>query len=101
MSKVTVTPVSNLGGNPTSAQNTINDNFDALQEQIDELVSRDGEAPNTMQANLDMNSKRLLNLPYAATGGEPVTLAQLEAYVEGGTTPSGNVIRAIGMLPLS
>lgn len=62
MSKVSLGSVSNLSGNPGSAQTTINDNFTTVSEQLDLLVSRDSESPNTMLNSLDMNSKEILNL---------------------------------------
>lgn len=48
----------------TSANNnitTLNANFSALRSAFTNFVSRDGETPNTMTANLDMNSQEILN----------------------------------------
>jgi len=48
----------------TSANNTVstlNSNFTALNTQLDNTVSRDGSTPNTMTADLDLNSNDLLN----------------------------------------
>lgn len=67
MSKITVNNVSNITGNPGSAATTINNNFQTIADQIDLLVSRDAESPNTMQNDLDMNSNEILNL------GSPTT----------------------------
>lgn len=64
----------------------LNANFDAIETAIDNTLSRDGSSPNTMSANLDMDSNRIVNLPDATTGSEPLTLAQWE---EGATnTPT-------------
>ena len=57
----------------------LNANFATIEAAFENTLSRDGTAPNMMQANLDMNSYRILNLPNAATSGEPVTLGQLTA----------------------
>ena len=57
----------------------LNSNFDAIEAAFEKTLFRDGTAPNTMLANLDMNSYRILNLPNAASNGEPVTLGQLTA----------------------
>lgn len=62
MSKVNLNSITNLSGNPGSAETNINANFAALQAQIDLLLSRDGEAPNPMLADLDMNSHNLINV---------------------------------------
>jgi len=48
----------------TSANNTVstlNSNFNALNTQLDNTISRDGSTPNTMTADLDLNSNDLLN----------------------------------------
>lgn len=76
MAKILLQDVVNLQ-NETSATNRINDNNSRLETAIDNTLSRDGSSPNAMLANLDMNSHRILNLPLAVSGSEPVTLAQM------------------------
>jgi len=39
----------------------LNDNFEALRDAFDNTLSRDGSTPNTMGADLDMNSNDILN----------------------------------------
>ena len=39
----------------------LNANFEALNNAFDNTVSRDGSTPNTMSADLDMNSKDVIN----------------------------------------
>jgi len=64
----------------------LNSNFNAIETAIDNTLSLDGSTPNSMSANLDMDSNRIVNLPDATTGSEPLTLAQWE---EGATnTPT-------------
>ncbi len=62
MAKYTPTTVSNIGGNPNSAQNTINQNFEDISTAIEVTLSRDGTLPNQMEADLDMNSNDILNV---------------------------------------
>ena len=57
----------------------LNQNFALIEAAFENTLSRDGTIPNTMSANLDMNSKRILNLPNAASNNEPVTYGQLMA----------------------
>jgi hypothetical protein len=57
----------------------LNANFALIETALENTLSRDGTSPNPMSASLDMNSNRILNLPTAATNGEPVTLGQLNA----------------------
>jgi len=57
----------------------LNANFALIETAMENTLSRDGTAPNTMSAALDMNSNRILNLPTAASNNEPVTYGQLLA----------------------
>lgn len=41
---------------------TLNTNFNNIQTQFENTVSRDGSAPNTMAGDLDMNSNDILNV---------------------------------------
>ena len=54
----------------------LNSNNDKITQAFANTLSRDGSAPNGMEANLDMNGRRILNLPDAVSNQEPVTLAQ-------------------------
>jgi hypothetical protein len=56
--KPTLTTVSS-GFNSTT---TLNNNFTALRNAFDNTLSLDGSTPNAMNADLDMNSKDLLNV---------------------------------------
>lgn len=44
-----------------TSQEVINDNLDALNDALENTLSRDGSAPNQMEADLDMNSNDILN----------------------------------------
>lgn len=56
-----ITTLSQIVGNETSALNTINTNFSNIQSQFDLFLSLNGDTPNSMTADLDMNSNRILN----------------------------------------
>lgn len=72
MAKLTLLDVSSGYGATTQ----INANADATMAAMENTLSRDGTAPNQMEANLDMNSNRILNLLDAVNASEPVTLGQ-------------------------
>lgn len=55
--KPTITTITSANNNVS----TLNSNFSALRNAFDNFLSRDGETPNTMTADLDMNSNDLLN----------------------------------------
>lgn len=70
MAKLSVNSLATLQ-NETTALSTINGNFSATVTALENTLSRDGTTPNTMGANLDMNSNRILNLPLPVSGTEP------------------------------
>lgn len=88
MSKLALTNLANLQ-NENTAVNAINTNNTAIITAIENTLSRDGLQPNDMNASLDMDSNRLLNLPDALSGGEPITLHQLTDIIASGTFPTG------------
>ncbi len=58
MAKVVLTNIASRYG----SIDALNDNFDALATALDNTLSRDGEGPNEVEANIDMNSNRIINL---------------------------------------
>lgn len=79
MSKLTLNDISNF---QSSTINVINQNNDAIEVALENTLSRNGEAPNAMNAVLDMNSNRILNLPEPASDLEPVRFGDLEPFRE-------------------
>lgn len=82
MAKITLDDLTHL---QPSAITAINANSNAIETAIENTISRDGTSPNEMDANLDMNSNRILNLPDAVNEQEPATLGQLRAAMALGT----------------
>lgn len=64
--KTEIKKLGSLSHNDTAATKLINDNFAALQQGIEDSLSRTGKTPNFMDKELDMNSKRIINT------GDPV-----------------------------
>ena len=67
--------------NETTAINAINANNAAIIAAFLDAVALDGTLPNAMQANLDMNSNRILNLPAPAGPADPVRLEDLDGSI--------------------
>jgi hypothetical protein len=59
MAKLTLNNVGN--GGPTGIT-AINTNFEAIQEAIENTISRDGTLPNELSGDLDVNNNNLLNI---------------------------------------
>lgn len=76
MSKVPLSTLVSLE-NQTTAINLINNNSGLIENGFENTLSRDGTQPNSMNANLDMNSFRILNLPSPVSPTEPVRLGDV------------------------
>ena len=72
MSRYTKTQVTQLSANEQAALNNINKNFDDIEEAIKDTVSRSGSTPTHMTNDLDMNGKRIINLPAPSSDTDPV-----------------------------
>lgn len=73
--------------NDSSAVATVNNNMATIVSAINNTLSRDGTAPNQLQATLDANNNRIINLPNGVGLTEPATVGQLtELLPAGGTT---------------
>lgn len=96
----TLATVSSLTTNPTSAQNQINNNFTAVNVALANGLALNGFAPNQMQANLDMNSFQILNLPAPTTATSPLRVSDANQLGTGGTIvalPVGIVAGTTGL----
>lgn len=89
MAKLTLTDLSSLQ-NEISAINRVNANNALIETALENTLSRDGTTPNQMQADLDMNSHRILNLPDAIDDHEPLTLGQFSSGLVAQSGGGGN-----------
>ena len=62
MTQVNIKKLDSLTHNDTAATKLLNDNFQAVKKALEDSLSRKGEAPNYMDADLDMNSKKIINV---------------------------------------
>ena len=60
--KTNIRRLDSLTHNDTAATKLINDNFSELQQGIEDALSRSGKTPNFMDAPLDMNMNRIINI---------------------------------------
>lgn len=93
MSKINLTDATTLT-NETSFVSTLNTNFSTIEAASDLFLSRDGTSPNSMAADLDMNSYSILNLPAPSTGTEPLRLQDYNTVLSGGTITAGSPVSA-------
>lgn len=69
MPKITLTSL----GSRYGSIDALNANFEAIEEAFDNTFSRDGTGPNTLEANVDANSFRIINLPTPSANDEAAT----------------------------
>lgn len=72
--KVKIKRLDSVTANDTAATLLINENFQAIQTAIENTLSRDGTTPNFMDANLDLNSYKIINCGEATEDKDVVTL---------------------------
>lgn len=82
MSKITLSDVASFQ-NDSTAVATVNSNFTIIETEFDNTLSRDGAQPNQMDANLDMNNSRILNLPAPVSSDEPARLQDIANLAAG------------------
>ena len=92
--KVDIKRLDSITKNDTTATEQINDNFKALQEAIENTLSRDGTGPNFMDADLDMNSYRIINSAYPAEDNDIVNLKYVEERIGGAVEASKTAVGA-------
>lgn len=63
--------------NPTRVS-VMNDNFEKIEDKVNEDVLQNKDGHNTMLQDLDMDSNQILNLPKAVNDTDPVRLIDLE-----------------------
>lgn len=90
MAKLTLSDITNTSNSSIAA--TANANNDSIEIALENTLSRDGTSPNSMSAQLDMNSNAIINLPEPATDTEPVRLGDLQALANGSTFELGDLL---------
>lgn len=88
MTKLTFSRISSLINAPT----TINGIIAQIESAFDRVLFRDGTTPNQMSGNLDMNSKRILNLPYPGSSTEPVRVQDFSIFLAAANYTLSDVI---------
>lgn len=83
MVKVAIKRLDSVTHNDTAATALINENFNSLQKAIENTLSRDGTTPNFMDAELDMNSRRIINGAEAVEDNDYVTYGQIKDNIAG------------------
>jgi hypothetical protein len=81
MTKITLLGISSTASN--TILTSFNSNNVVLTDALENTISRDGTAPNQMNALFDMNNNKIINLPAALSGTEPVRKAEFDVLSVG------------------
>lgn len=81
MAKLNLPDIGSLANNE-SARQAINDNFTAIEEAIENTLSRDGDVPNQMDADLDLNGNKVLNVADPTADADAVNYRSVRGLVE-------------------
>lgn len=81
MSDISLIPISTL-----DRLSSINSNFDTIESVINNQVLHSRGGNNVLSQDLDMNDRRILNLPQPTSPNDPVRLQDLESIVTSGFT---------------
>ena len=73
----------------------INSELEKIATAQGEFLSRNGESPNAMNANLDMNNNAILNLPAPVSQSSPVRLSDITSFLGGVTTQVINALPTV------
>ena len=82
MAKLTLNTI----GSRYGSIDALNANFDAIETALENTLSRDGTAPNGMDANFDMDSNRVINLANGINNADAVNLGQVNNIVNGASS---------------
>jgi hypothetical protein len=77
--------------NDSTATTTVNGNSTVIESAFNNTLSRDGTAPNQMEALLDMNSNPIVNLPAPISLSSPLRLQDAQTLNGSGTITVGDV----------
>jgi hypothetical protein len=77
MSKLTLNTI----GSRYGSIDALNDNFDRIEAEFDNVLSLDGSTPNEMQANLNMGGNQLINVAQGVNNTDGVNLQQVNNIV--------------------
>lgn len=98
--KVTLTTLTSRYG----SIDALNANFEALADAIENSLSRDGTGPNALEANVDANSYRIINLPVPIANSDAATKAYvdtatqlLNGYVDEITVVADNITDVVNV----
>ena len=81
MTKVTLATIDNVSSNPASATAQLNANFTAIENAVDDAISRTGLTPNNLVSNIDMNGYQLINYPAPVADTDLVRKQDLGTFV--------------------
>jgi hypothetical protein len=79
--KINFSRLDQLSRDELTALKALNENYTKLEKLLDTLLSRDGLYPNQMQADLDMNHKKIINVESGPGDNDVVTRKDIKDLI--------------------
>lgn len=79
--KIEIDTLESLSANDATATLKINNNFKKIRDELNNTLSRDGKTPNFMDADLDLNSHKIINSADPEDDKDLVTLKYLKQEI--------------------
>ena len=83
MAKLTLADITAITGNEASVIAAINANSALIETAIENTLSRDGTAPNTMTADIDLNSNKVINVDTPTNNTDAATKKYVDDILVG------------------
>lgn len=72
----------NYNRSPAASVPSINNELEKIQVALQDAVSRTGTGPNQLEATIDANSQRIINLPDPISETEPLTKRSADSFIQ-------------------
>lgn len=93
MAKLTLNDISTS----YASKQALNTNFGLIEDALENTLSLDGTSPNALEADLDLNNHRILNLPAPVSATEPVRKGEFDALTAGVATGDTSILSSISV----
>ena len=92
MTKVNITRLDSVTSNDAAATAAINNNFRAIQNAVENTLSRDGTTPNFMDSNLDLNNHKIINVKDPEASTDVITKGWFDRFVDDASSAAGEAL---------
>lgn len=93
--KIEITELTQVVHNEKNFLTALNQNLLRIQEAIDDTLSRTAKIPNQMEAVLDMNGKRIINIGHSEGPRDIVTREEIQELIDSASASVAELSRLV------